>query len=92
MKVADLPLVLIEWEDSFGVGPSWEPIPDDLDPAPASCFSAGWLVAENDRVVTLVPHIHDADESIGAVLSGCGDMTIPKSCILKRTDLKAGKK
>lgn len=80
-------LVLISWEDSFGVSSSWEEIPEDLDPKPLVCNSVGWIVAENDRCITVVPHMHEADPDLGAVRSGCGDMTIPKSCIIARQPL-----
>lgn len=84
------PIVLVEWEDSVGSGSQWEPV-DDPNMDRFSCFSVGYLVAENEHSILLVPHMHPAHESIGANESGCGDMRIPKACVLKQRVLVKAK-
>ena len=92
MKVNGKRLVLIEWEDSFGVSPSWEGLDDVEEPEAAICYSVGWLIVDGDKRKVVVPHVHEANESIGAVFSGCGDMTIPTSAVRRLVDLKAAKR
>lgn len=83
-------LCYIHWVDSFGCSSSWESLEDLEAPRPLDVYSVGWVVLESDTAVTLVPHIHGGRESVGAVPSGCGDMTIPKLAIMKRVILSFG--
>lgn len=84
----DHQLVMIEWLDSFGVGPAWEPIYDETELKLPVCVSVGYVVKENDSAICVVPHVFPADEEIGAVKSGCGDMTIPRAAIVRTVNLQ----
>jgi len=77
-------LVYVEWSDSYGCGSLWQTL-EDVDPGVIVCKSVGWLIADNKTHITLVPHIHIGTEISEA--QGCGDMTIPKTSILKRKNL-----
>ena len=80
------PLTLIRWMDARGVGSDWESL-EDIELQVTECQSVGWVLAERDDCVLVVPHIvlspnHDPEQ-------GCGDMAIPKSAILSRHELVA---
>lgn len=75
-------LVLVEWFDSIGVGHHWEAI-DNPIAEPHVCRSVGWLVAEGDHAIVVIPHMHDADDRRNVPEGGMGDMTIPR-CSIKR--------
>ena len=79
------PLVLIEWEDSFGCSPSWTDLVTD-QPAPLVCQSVGWLVHRDDRCVVVVPHVTLDNDDVES-RQGCGDMTIPARSILRTVEL-----
>lgn len=80
-------LVYIEWVDSFGGG-GWQPMLESTEePEPLVCKSVGWLMVDGVHSKVIVPHIHEAQEEIGAKLSGCGDMTIPACAVLRMIDL-----
>lgn len=82
---------LIKWADSYGVSASWEEI-NPVDEIPhVHCFSIGYIVAEDEEHIVVVPHMHPENDVIGATESGCGDMTIPKCSIVEREILKARK-
>ena len=78
-------LVLIEWLDSYGCSPSWEPI-DSVNPLPMTVRSVGWLICDAKECKVIVPHLSEANHPNGSQ-QGCGDMTIPAVAILKITDL-----
>lgn len=67
-------LVLIEWVDSYGCSSDWRSI-EGCDPKPTVCRSVGWLVHEDEKCKTIVPHICEQEGQ------GCGDMTIPTEAI-----------
>ena len=78
-------LVLIEWVDSHS-GNGWRPLDELADAArPVMCRSVGWLVAEQNGTVVLVPHI-SGDETVRRY--GTGDIAIPTKAIVKRTVLR----
>lgn len=81
------PLLLIEWVDSYGCSARWESLEDVADPELNTCRSVGWLVKENSSVLVLVPHI--ATETDRTDEQGCGDMTIPQQCVVKRTEISS---
>jgi hypothetical protein len=80
------PLVYIEWDDSYGVGTNWEQIPKNFPkPKRHTCRSVGWLVYDGKKHKVVVPHLsHPARKH----WSGCGDMAIPASAVLKLKRLK----
>lgn len=80
-------LEYIEWADSIGVGSSWEHM-ENLAAKLHVCFSVGWIVKETRKVIVVVPHISPKSNEHNSVDSGCGDMTIPKSAIIKRKRLE----
>lgn len=77
-------LVLIEWEDSYGCAPSWEPL-DGLAAETLMCRSVGWLAKDSDGVMVVVPHRADGPSPPG---QGCGDMTIPARAVVRVVDLE----
>lgn len=79
----DKKLVLVEWLDSCGCTSSWAEISDDA-PKALTCKSVGWLAGESEEAIVIVPHFAPLDD----VDQGCGDMTIPRVCITKMTDLE----
>lgn len=77
-KCADL--VLVEWVDSFGCEADWKVIEG---PAPEAliCRSVGWLLHDDDKCLTIVPHLSTPHTK--AEPQGCGDMTIPKVAVVR---------
>lgn len=75
----------LRWIDSRGVHDRWVKI-EDLEDTPLEyCIvsSIGFVIRENDTCLHLAPHvIFDGEDS-----QFCGDMQIPKACILDRKDL-----
>lgn len=75
-------LVQVEWEDSFGCAVHWESL-EGVKCEPAVAMTAGWVVAESERGLLVVPHrVQTIDDE-----QGCGDMVIPKRCILSIREL-----
>lgn len=75
-------LEAIVWIDSSSAN-GWV----DLGSLPCetvTIHSVGWVAAENDECLTLVPHVAQ-DQRDPAV---CGDVTIPKCSIVKRRKIK----
>lgn len=81
-------LVLVEWLDSVGVGSEWGAIADTKEPPDMICYSVGWLLVDGDRYKVIVPHVHYDNPEVGAVKSGCGDMSIPTVAVRRMVDLK----
>ena len=74
---------LITWCDSYGCSASWQEVNNDpisLQP----CYSAGFILKEDDKHVVIASHYAQQNDLIGSVESACGDMTIPKCSILDR--------
>jgi len=83
-------LVLIEWRDSYGCSPDWQPL-EGVSPKPLICKSVGWLAFDGDDCKLVVPHV--SGDSGAARKQGRGDMTIPTSAIISMRELHtAGKK
>jgi hypothetical protein len=80
-------LVLIEWEDSHS-GRGWQEM-NQLKKAsePLYCRSVGWLAAEKNGCVVLVPHV-SGEKNDEVAVHGCGDLTIPKRAITRTTVLR----
>jgi hypothetical protein len=77
-------LVWVEWVDSLGCSPSWEPL-DSSEPKVLVCQSVGWLIHDGPESKTIVPHL--AVNQPGVRNQGCGDMTIPASAVRRILDL-----
>lgn len=80
-------LVLVEWADSNS-GTGWQPI-DDVENCTYLVLvqSVGWIVAECEDTIVLVPHIA-GEKNANLRLFACGDITIPKSVIRSIRDLQ----
>lgn len=83
-------LVLIEWFDSYGCSSSWVRITEDMHPTPLICCSVGWLVYEDEKCLTVIPHLTEANHE-NAARQGCGDMTIPRAAVHSIKELKQPK-
>ena len=80
-------LVYVEWRDAAGAGSDWSDV-DWLEENRRTivCRSVGWLAADTDLEIVLVPHLHpDTDDN--AKSQGCGDIAIPKSAILLKREI-----
>lgn len=76
-------LVYIEWEDSCGSNGRWTEI-EDMKPDQPKHKSIGWILQETKRWIVIVPHISSYLEHPKVAYTGQGQMTIPKSAILKK--------
>lgn len=78
-------LQLITWEDAFHHSSEWKDFKEtetrDDCLAPYLVDSVGWVVAECDDRVVIVPHLQ---REVDGQQCGKGGMTIPKSCIVSR--------
>lgn len=72
-----MPLVLVEWLDSFGCSSSWQDI-ENVQPTALLCKSVGWLLFDGPDCKVIVPHLTFPADS---PQQGCGDMTIPARAI-----------
>lgn len=84
-----LKLVYVEWEDSLGCSAGWSFINEtgaDSDVRPLIARSVGFLGAESDSSVMLLPHI--IEETEDRTMQGMGAVTIPRSAIRRIVTLK----
>ena len=81
-----LRLVIIDWMDSFGCSPNWQPL-EVSAPKPMRVRSVGWLLYDGKDCKVIVPHVSD-DRDSAATPQGCGDMTIPSRSITKIRTLR----
>lgn len=79
-------LVMIEWLDSHGVLPSWVKLTDFTAVLPVM-KSVGWLVYENEVLLSVCGNI--SEETDSTVFQGNGIMTIPKKDVLSIKELTA---
>ncbi len=73
-------LVYLEWIDSRGVSESWYYL-KDLESKCCILKSVGWVIKEDRQLIHIVPHVGDDPKQ------GCGDMVIPKRCVLKKIEI-----
>jgi hypothetical protein len=85
MKDNSYRLVLVEWIDAFGCSDRWADM-DDVKPSVPICCSVGFLVAETDDALLVVPHVAFGEHVVKEG-QGCGDMTIPKVAVKSMVDL-----
>lgn len=79
-------LVLVDWFDSFGVGPDWSEWDEAREVQPLVCQSVGWVLRDNNDVLVIASHRSDKDHKHSSQ-QWCGDMTIPKVAVVKVTNL-----
>lgn len=77
-------LVLIEWLDSHGVSAGWQRL-DNYESTLPVMKSVGWIVYENDKLVSVCGNM--AEETDSTAFQGNGIMTIPKCAILSTVEL-----
>jgi len=79
--MTNLKLLLVDWVDSSSscCWASFEQL-QERD-TPIMVQTIGWLISENSKVLTLASSITDNDRADG-------DMTIPKSSIRRRKNIK----
>lgn len=80
-KMATESLELVVWTDSHGCSSEWRDFSEAAEQEVIECQSVGWVIRDDDKALTIVPHM-------SATSHCCGDMTIPKVAITKRTILK----
>ena len=81
----NLPLVLIEWEDSAQPIPSWGFLSDLEVGGPVRCVSVGWLVHDDDEVKAVAANVGEIDRADSVQVSGV--IRIPARAVLKLTRL-----
>lgn len=81
---------MVEWFDSFGCSPSWQPL-EISAPKPMLVRSVGWLAYDGKDCKVVVPHLAD-ETSPDVTPQGCGDMTIPTRSIRRMTTLRVPNK
>ena len=81
-------LVYIEWRDAHGVSANWEWLKDLKATSPVTCLvrSVGFVIGEDRHNIVLLPHL--IEETKHTRGQGCGDMTIPKGCIVRMRILR----
>lgn len=79
-------MVRVEWIDAHGCSPEWTEMPDKDTVRIPTVDSMGWLVYEDERAIVVMPHW--CPKSPGVTEQGCGDMTIPRSSIVKIVELQ----
>lgn len=80
MATPQLPLVMIEWEDSHGDG-SWQELDGEIEDRALVCRSVGWLLLDGEQAKVVVPHL--SNQEPGVPLQGSGIMTIPARAVLR---------
>ena len=74
-------LVLVMWMDSMGYD-GWMTLPADLQPPkPALAHSVGWLVRDEDGVLTVAPHV------LFSTSQASGVMEIPRMAVIALQEL-----
>lgn len=79
----NLPMVLIEWIDSFGCSTDWRDV-DDIETSVMECQTVGFLLKEDKDCYVVAPHIAIGSRQM------CGDITIPRVAITGVQYLTAG--
>ena len=77
--------IYIEWLDSFGCTSKWEDI-EDYKSQPLVCKTIGFVVFEDDKVISIASNI--AEETELTFSQANGIMSIPKINIVRRKSIK----
>ena len=83
----NVPLVLVEWEDSVQPVPSWRYAEDVGKPTPVLCHSVGWLIADTAKAKALAPNVAGISGTAAPQVSGV--ITIPARAVRRQRKLKA---
>jgi hypothetical protein len=84
-------LLLIEWVDAHS-GKGWQELEDMRERnGPLHCRSVGWLISQNQEYVTIAAHL-SGERNENVVICGCGDLAIPRRCIVTIKVLHKGRK
>ena len=86
-RLAEYPLVMIEWVDASRLSDSWIDLDNIPDAYPHKCVSVGFLVSGNKDGKILVPTIGDVGHPENR--HTYGGMLIPKSAIISERRLKS---
>lgn len=70
--------VEVHWHDAHGVTRDWKTI-EDVDDEAANAVSVGVLLSESETALVVVPHF----VSPPAGVEYCGQITIPRSCVVR---------
>lgn len=79
---ASLRLVHVRWIDSKGVTNEWQELDALRGARPCECVSVGFLLAADDELLHIVPHLAGEPPAIGL-----GDMVIPAGAVIEVVDL-----
>ena len=85
-------LVMIEWIDAHGASNAkWRDLEDIKDTChPLYITSVGFLIASNNGMKTIVPHIYSEKQDKNIYRQGQGEMVIPIPGIKRITPLNTG--
>lgn len=79
-------LVLVEWVDASRLSPNWIDLADIPEPYAHRCLSVGYLIAENDEGLILVPNLGSVDDP--DEMHTYGGVMIPAHAVRKRKKLR----
>ena len=82
MKPKQLPLVLIEWQDSSQPTSAWEWVSKYTPQGAVPCVSVGYLVSDKKKVKALASNLGDGGMQMSGVIH------IPTCCITRQVFLK----
>lgn len=70
-------MVFVEWYDAKSETENdWTPVEESVGDL-ALCYSLGFLVKETDRSLVVAGHTDDKNKDF------CGEINIPKSCVIR---------
>ena len=75
-------ILMIEWEDSYGVESGWRDI-SNYSATVLIIKSIGKVIYEDDKIISLAHNF--ADETENTPMQANGIMVIPKACIVNVT-------
>lgn len=75
-------IVIVKWEDSYGVESGWRDI-SDYSADSLVINSVGKIIYEDNKVISLAHNF--ADETNNTPMQANGVMVIPKACIVEIT-------
>ncbi len=77
---------VVVWTDAYGCSTEWT-LPETLVPSECLVESVGRVIHETDKHIVIAPHTQP-ETSANVEESVCGEMTIPKVCIVSRQKLR----
>ena len=82
-KIANPPMVIVEWEDSAQAAPQWQWFPDVSGPPIIICRSVGFLIRDTKTEKVLAISVAIANN--GDVEQASGIISIPTRCVVRIT-------